>query len=95
MIQNLINVVDNITGTIDDALADAANTGTSQPKKATVNPKKTNTGPKFKGASLPYNNELEDYTSYNYIFTFSCLTNDELHFPEKTYRIKDPEITIL
>ena len=88
MIQKLINVVQNY---VDDGY----NVGINQPQKPTVNPNKTDTGPKFKDASLPYNNELDDYASYNYIFTLSCLTNDELHFPEKTYRKKDPEILIL
>lgn len=31
-------------------------------------------------------NVLEQYTSYNYLFTLACLTNEEVSQPERTYR---------
>ena len=45
--------------------------------------------------TLPLNNELIDYASYNYIFTLACLTDTELADPDNTYRKRDPKITIL
>ena len=35
---------------------------------------------------LPLTNELEKFTSINHIFSFGCLSNEELNFPDKTYR---------
>lgn len=40
-------------------------------------------------------NMLEEFSSYNYVFTLGCLTDFELNFPDLTYRYKDPIITIL
>lgn len=40
-------------------------------------------------------NPLEQYASYNYIFTLGCLSDDELNFPDFTYRRKDPNVVIL
>ena len=40
-------------------------------------------------------NPLEVFASYNYIFCLGCLTDYELHFPDMTYRKKEPLITIL
>lgn len=45
--------------------------------------------------SLPLPNELEDFVSYNYIFTLSCLTDEEVAAPDETYRIADPTIVLL
>ena len=36
--------------------------------------------------SLPLPNELERFSSYNNIFTFGCISPDELNFPDDTYR---------
>ena len=35
---------------------------------------------------LPLPNELERFASYNNIFTFGCISPDELNFPDETYR---------
>jgi len=44
---------------------------------------------------FPIINPLSNYVSYNYVFTFSCLTKDECAAPETTYRVKDPSILII
>lgn len=40
-------------------------------------------------------NELDQFASYNTIFTLAALTDDEISNPDSTYRSKEPEITIL
>ena len=40
-------------------------------------------------------NPLEQYASYNYIFTLGCLSDFELNFPDLTYRRRDPSVVIL
>jgi len=40
-------------------------------------------------------NPLEQFASFNYIFTLGCLSERELSFPDQTYRRRDPEIVIL
>lgn len=40
-------------------------------------------------------NDLRVFSSYNYIFTLSCLTVDEINKPDVTYRQNKPEIIIL
>ena len=47
------------------------------------------------GGSLPFPNQLEPFSSMNYIFTLGCLTPYELNYPDLTYRYADPEIIIL
>lgn len=42
----------------------------------------------------PYRNELDQFASYNSIFTLGCLTNMELNFP-LSYRILGPLIKII
>jgi len=42
----------------------------------------------------PYRNELDQFASYNYIFTLSCLTNLELNYP-LSYRTVGPLIQII
>ena len=36
----------------------------------------------FFGGGPPFPNELRDFASYNYIFTFGCLNNFEINFPD-------------
>lgn len=36
--------------------------------------------------SLPLSNELERFASYNNIFSFGCISPEELNFPDETYR---------
>lgn len=43
----------------------------------------------------PWPNDLEQFASYNYIFTLSCLTNYELNIPDFTYRLFGPRIVVL
>lgn len=43
----------------------------------------------------PWPNDLEQYASYNYIWTLSCLTNFELNIPDFTYRLFGPRIIVL
>ena len=45
------------------------------------------------GSVLP--NPLEQFASFNYVFTLGCLTVQELAFPDVTYRRRDPSIVIL
>jgi len=45
--------------------------------------------------SLPLPNELRDYASYNYVLGLGVLNNYEINFPDKTYRVKDPEVMVL
>ena len=40
-------------------------------------------------------NLLKSFASYNYNLTFACLTVNELNFPDSTYRVRDPEVTVL
>lgn len=40
-------------------------------------------------------NPLEQFASYNYVFTLSCLSDFELAFPDLTYRRRDPAVVIL
>lgn len=42
----------------------------------------------------PYRNELDQFSSYNYIFTLGCLTNLELNFP-LSYRTLGPAVKII
>ena len=51
--------------------------------------------PQTNSSNFPLINELEDYVSYNYVFTFSCLSIDEINNPEDTYRKSNPKIIIL
>jgi len=44
---------------------------------------------KLGGTKLPLKNSLFDYASYNYILGLGCLTDDQVHHPDKTY-IKNP-----
>ena len=40
-------------------------------------------------------NMLKSFASFNYNLTFACLTVNELNFPDSTYRVRDPEVTVL
>lgn len=40
-------------------------------------------------------NQLEIFSSFNCIFTLACLTPDEINYPEQTYRINPPAVTVL
>ncbi len=40
-------------------------------------------------------NPLEQFASFNYVFTLGCLSEFELAFPDLTYRRRDPGIVIL
>ena len=40
-------------------------------------------------------NILKKYASYNYNITLACLTVNELNFPNTTYRVKAPQVTVL
>ena len=40
-------------------------------------------------------NPLEQFASFNYVFTLGCLSEFELSFPDLTYRRRDPGIVIL
>lgn len=52
-------------------------------------------GPGGSQASLPFPNQLEQFANMNYIFTLGCLTNEEVNFPDLTYRHRDPQVLIL
>ena len=43
----------------------------------------------------PFPNELRDFATYNYVFTFGCLNNFEINFPDITYRVSDPSTVVL
>ena len=40
-------------------------------------------------------NQLKAFASYNYIITLACLTVDETNFPDSTYRVRPPQVTVL
>jgi|TARA_R110002124_G_scaffold85363_2_gene221461 hypothetical protein len=40
-------------------------------------------------------NDLEQFASFTYSFTLGCLSENELQFPDQTYRRKEPEVIIL
>jgi hypothetical protein len=40
-------------------------------------------------------NPLEQFASFNYIFTLGCLSDFELNFPDLTYRRKEPSVVVL
>jgi len=42
----------------------------------------------------PFPNELRDFASYNYVIGLGVLNNNEVNFPDKTYRVRDPEVMI-
>lgn len=45
-------------------------------------------------AGPPFPNELRDFASYNYVLGLGVLNTYEVNFPDKTYRLRDPEIMI-
>lgn len=47
------------------------------------------------GGIGPTENQLKSYASYNYIITLACLTTNELNFPDSTYRVAPPQVTVL
>ena len=51
-------------------------------------------GSNFGGSGIAPN-PLEQFASFNYIFTLGCVDNYELAFPDLTYRRKDPAIVVL
>lgn len=65
----------------------------STSNKATSSPEKKSNGQT--NLSLPFLNELEDYASYNYVFTLSCLDDEEIAAPDDTYRKNGPKIILL
>jgi hypothetical protein len=52
------------------------------------------TAPSFGGSSFQPN-PLEEFASFNNIFTLGVLSADEVNFPETTYRTNGPKIKIL
>ena len=40
-------------------------------------------------------NQLKAYASYNYIITLACLTVNEINFPDTTYRVRPPQVSVL
>ena len=40
-------------------------------------------------------NVLKTFASFNYNITLACLTTNEINFPESTYRVGPPEVTVL
>lgn len=40
-------------------------------------------------------NQLKRYATYNYNITLACLTVNEINFPDSTYRISPPQVTVL
>lgn len=51
-------------------------------------------GTSFNGSGK-LSNPLEQFASYNYIFTLGCLSDYELNFPDLTYRRRDPRVIVL
>ena len=49
-------------------------------------PKKVVSQIALEPGSLPLPNELDSFASYNNIFSFGCISSDELNFPDDTYR---------
>jgi hypothetical protein len=46
------------------------------------------------GPKLPFSNPLNKYTSFSCIFTLGVLTNNEINFPDDTYRANGPSILL-
>jgi len=44
---------------------------------------------------LPLPNDLRDFASYNYVLGLGVLNNYEINFPDKTYRVRDPQVMII
>lgn len=42
----------------------------------------------------PYPNVLNIFSSYTYIFTLCALSDDEINYPDETYRVSSPQIII-
>lgn len=63
----------------------------SSPSPSTTSAKKKADTPK----SLALPNELNEFASYNYIWTLYCLTEGEVNDPENTYRKDPPAIPVL
>ena len=40
-------------------------------------------------------NQLKPYASYNYNITLACLTVNEINFPDSTYRVGPPQVSVL
>ena len=54
--------------------------------RAKTPPRKTTAQIAQEPGSLPLPNELDSFASYNNIFSFGCISSDELNFPDDTYR---------
>ena len=89
------NTIDAVTGAapksgIKDSLASSEGETESQ---VGVNSNTTPTKPA--GKSTLIENQLEQYTSVNCIFTLGALSSYSVNNPEITYRLNGPDVTIL
>ena len=71
----------------EDKPVDQKNTATvGEQARVKIPPKPTVAQLTSTSGSLPLPNELERFASYNNIFSFGCISPEELNFPDETYR---------
>lgn len=71
----------------EDEPVDQKNTATvGEQARVKIPPKPTVAQLTSTSGSLPLPNELERFASYNNIFSFGCISPEELNFPDETYR---------
>ncbi len=71
----------------EDEPIDQKNTATvGEQARVKIPPKPTVAQLTSTSGSLPLPNELERFASYNNIFSFGCISPEELNFPDETYR---------
>ena len=94
---NTINVITKAQDSVEEAIASA----TAIPTGNTAG-----TGSYDEVMPIPPNitpnsiigateNVLKKYASFNYNITLACLTTNEINFPDSTYRVGPPEVTVL
>jgi len=81
-VDSISAIPDKINGAVDDITANATKASAS-----------AIAGSSYTGG--PIKNKLGKFASYNYRFTFGPLTNDEVNYPDSTYRKNGPSIVIL
>lgn len=87
---------DTNQGSANVTVTESGNDSVSQdPGSASEEVSSQSSAPRITYSVNKQDNELRQYASYNTIFTLACLTPEEINNPESTYRITDPQVTIL
>jgi len=85
----MANAVDTIGATADKIAGAVDNLSENAATAASA----LATGGTYTGG--PIENKLSKFVSYNYVFTFGPLTNDEINNPDNTYRKNGPSTIVL